>query len=111
MDNESQETWNQRWSRAVERSWSDAAFKKRLLSDPREALRDAGVEIPANVQVNIAEDSESLMNLVIPPSPAHLSIAQLGGVAGGTSLHSALSLRLYVSPWLNAVKFYPSPPS
>jgi Nitrile hydratase, alpha chain len=109
MNQEAQDTWNQRWTRAVSRSWSDAAFKKRLLANPREALRDAGVDIPSHVQVNIAEDSASVINLVLPADPTgELSSRQLEGVAGGGSLQP--TLRQYSSPWLSVVKFA-NPPS
>ncbi|MGH6711174.1 MAG: NHLP leader peptide family RiPP precursor [Bradyrhizobium sp.] len=106
MNQEAKENWDKRWSYLVAKSWGDAAFKNRLLSDPREILREAGVEIPSSVRINITEDSESVINLVLPPSPAgELSTQQLEGVAGGVNWNQATALhRHYSSPWLRLLK-------
>ena len=44
----------------------DHAFKQHLLADPRETLRQEGVELPIGVTIKVAEDTPDVINLVIP---------------------------------------------
>lgn len=41
-------------------------FKQRFLDDPRAVLREAGVEVPAGVEVRVAADSEHHSYVVLP---------------------------------------------
>lgn len=70
------------WSRIVAKAWIDAAFKDRLLSDPRTVLFEHGVETEGEVRVVDAEDGRPALSsdgfyLVLPPPPAELSEEQL----------------------------------
>ncbi len=70
----------------VMRSWRDADFKARLLSDPRNTLAEAGMHIPAGVTITILEDDPETLHLVLPTRPqGDLSPEELERVAGGTS--------------------------
>ena len=72
------------YGRVVARAWQDEAFKGRLLAEPREALAEMGVEVPAGHEVRAVEDTEWVRHLVIPPSSGEeLSEEQLDQVAGG----------------------------
>ena len=72
------------YGRIVARAWQDEAFKGRLLAEPREALAEMGVEVPAGHEVRVVEDTERVTHLVIPPSSGEeLSEEQLDQVAGG----------------------------
>lgn len=54
---------------AIIRSCTDQDFRKRLLSNPRAALVEEGVETPPEVEIRVYESSENLIRLVLP-SPA-----------------------------------------
>ncbi|GHD41917.1 hypothetical protein GCM10017083_06330 [Thalassobaculum fulvum] len=53
--------------------WDDAAFKRRLLSEPKPALRELGIAVPDDVSVRLVtskgapgdEDDHSLMQFVL----------------------------------------------
>ncbi len=62
----------------IKKAWEDAAFKAKLVSDPKSAIKEVfGVEIPAGIELNVVEESPSLYYLAIPPKPED--------VAGGES--------------------------
>ena len=74
---------NKKIGQIVARAWSDADFKARLLADPAETLRAAGIEFPAGVKVKAVENTGEQFYLVIPQKPDDLSEEQLDNVAGG----------------------------
>jgi hypothetical protein len=54
----------------IKKAWEDPAFKKSLLSEPKKAVKEAfGLEIPAEIDLKVVEESTSQYYLVIPPSP------------------------------------------
>ncbi len=70
----------------IAKAWKDPTFKKKLLTNSREALNEMGMNIPANVNVKVIEDTNSTYTFVLPVSPANaknLSEAELETVAGG----------------------------
>jgi hypothetical protein len=74
------------WCQVVARAWSDGAFKDRLLRDPMAALKESGIEPPADVTFKVVENSAKVMHLVLPEPPSsveELSDAELDQVAGG----------------------------
>lgn len=56
---------------ALDRIWSDAALKSRLLAEPNSVLTEFGLTIPASVTVQIHENTPTLMNAVLPLQPAN----------------------------------------
>ncbi len=69
----------------IARAWKDPAFKKKLLTNSREALKEMGVNVPSNVNVKVIEDSANTYTFVLPASPANaknLSEAELENIAG-----------------------------
>lgn len=73
-------------SEVIARVWKDESYKKKLISDPRGTLAQAGLEFPANVNLKVFEDTTDTINLVIPRNPAtsELSDEALNNVSGGT---------------------------
>ena len=58
-------------ARIIEKAWSDAEFKRKLLADPRNAIHETfGVEFPDDIQLITLEETKSKFFLVIPPTPA-----------------------------------------
>jgi len=72
------------YSKVVARAWSDPSFKARLVVDPRAALAEMGVAVPAGIRLKALEDTEDLVHLVVPlPPTGELSGEDLRMVAGG----------------------------
>ncbi len=77
--------WDFQWNQIVARAWTDDAFKKRLLASPAEVLKEYGLVAPSGIKIKIHENTEKLLNLVVPIKPAaeELSEEELHRVAGG----------------------------
>ncbi len=53
-------------ARVVARAWTDAAFKARLLADPRAALAEMGLELPAETpHLAVVENTADIHHLVV----------------------------------------------
>jgi hypothetical protein len=75
---------NNQWSQVVAKAWTDASFKKKLLSDPAAALKASGVDVPRGLQVKVVENTDQVLHLVLPVKPnGELDEAELEKVAGG----------------------------
>jgi hypothetical protein len=57
------------WSKLAERACKDAELKQRLLNDPAQLLREAGIEVPTGAEVRVTEEQGSL-NCVIESGKA-----------------------------------------
>jgi hypothetical protein len=71
--------------KVIAKTWSDPAFKQKLLTDTAATLKAEGIEVPAGVQVRAVENTATLIYVVLPPKPAPgaLSDEDLEKVAGG----------------------------
>jgi nitrile hydratase len=69
----------------IEAAWKDPAFKERLLKDPRAALKQMHLDLPADLNVQVHEETAKTVHLVLPqdPSRTELSDEELEAVAGG----------------------------
>jgi nitrile hydratase alpha subunit len=56
------------------RAWKDEGFRAKLQENPKEALAEFGLEVPADVKVTVHESTGSEKHLVIPENPG-------GGIA------------------------------
>ena len=66
--------------------WKDEALKARFMSDPKAVLAEYGMDVPANMNVNVVENSDNTVHITIPQAPAgagELSDEELAGAAGG----------------------------
>ncbi len=58
----------------IKKAWSEPAFKERLLSEPKQAIKEEfGVEIPAEIELRAVEENSSLYYLVLPPNPEEVA--------------------------------------
>ena len=73
------------WPQVVGQAWADEEFRRRLLENPRRVLDELGVEIPADHQVELLEDTHTQTFLVLPQKPEHLDAL---ASANGSSLRS-----------------------
>jgi hypothetical protein len=55
-----------RMAQVVAKAWSDEAFKKRFLSQPKAVLEEYGITLPAEMNVKVVEQTENLMYVVLP---------------------------------------------
>jgi hypothetical protein len=75
--------------RLLQRSIEDEDFRQRLLEDPRAALEEElGARLPAEIQVQVVEETADTIYLVLPSAPpigeaGELSERQLEALAGG----------------------------
>ena len=51
---------------AIVRACTDAAYRARLLADPRKALAEEGIEVPADIEVKVHENSDNKIVAVLP---------------------------------------------
>jgi hypothetical protein len=90
MNNVSQwtpEKWKQTMDVLLRRAGTDAAFRQKCLTAPRQAIKDvAGLDLPINIVVEFAEPKKATV-ITLPPFRANgsgeLSDAQLEAAAGG----------------------------
>ena len=67
--------------------WKDEALKARFMSDPKAVLAEYGIAVPANINVNVVENSDNTVHITMPMAPAgaaDLSDEELRNAAGGT---------------------------
>lgn len=60
---------NMRWREIVIRAWSDDEFKRRLISDPRATLADAGLPVSEDVNYVVIENEPRRIHLILPSRP------------------------------------------
>ena len=78
------EEFGTKYGKAVARAWTDADYKAKLLDDPHAALAEVGIEVPAEVNVNVAEVDAENVQLVLPPAPeGEIADESLQDAAGG----------------------------
>ncbi len=58
------------YAKVVAKAWADEGFKRRLLAEPTQVLKEHGIETPAGMQVRVVENTEQLAHFVLPPAPA-----------------------------------------
>ena len=71
-------------TKAITKAWSDPAYKKRLMADPRAALAEAGISVPVNLNFKVVENTGTLVHLILPPPPSgEVSEESLAQASGG----------------------------
>jgi hypothetical protein len=66
----------------IARAWRYPAFKARLLSNARAALKSLGFALRPGMTLTVVEDTDTLVHLVLPARPVgDLSRATLDGMA------------------------------
>ena len=67
----------------------DPAFRDRLMADPKAVMAEKGLEIPADIQINVVKETPNTFYLVLPAlelpqsGAGSLTDAQLEAVVGG----------------------------
>jgi hypothetical protein len=74
----------ERPDRVIAKAWADEDFKAALLVDATSALRSQGFEIPEGVTIKVIENTDHVINLVLPKAPdLPLVTEALEGIGGG----------------------------
>ena len=74
--------------------WKDEALKGRFMSDPKAVLAEHGIDVPANIDVNVVENSDNTVYITMPAAPSgagELTDEELSNAAGGNSCHDRYS--------------------
>jgi hypothetical protein len=77
---------NNTYAKVIARAWKDVRFKEKLLKNPKEALKEMGMDVPANFDVRVVEDKANSITFVLPNPPAkakELTEQDLQKMAGG----------------------------
>jgi hypothetical protein len=57
-------------ARLIDLIWNDAAIKQEILTNPKAVFeRECNLKLPANVEVKVLEEGESVFHIVIPAMP------------------------------------------
>jgi len=79
-----QNKYQKEFSQMIAKAWTDPAFKKKLMSHPKEALLEFGIPAPEGAKVHIVENTDKDWTFVLPAKPeGSLSETELRDVAGG----------------------------
>jgi hypothetical protein len=55
------------WDEVLRRADEDHLFRRRLLSDPRSVLEEAGIEIDSDCEICVVEHDPNRLHLILPP--------------------------------------------
>jgi len=56
--------------RLIKRSWESSAFRRKLLSSPKEAMEEEfGLVLPPDLTVHVHEETDRVIHLVLPDRP------------------------------------------
>lgn len=55
--------------RLIARAWQDEAFKQELISNAKATLKKQGINLSANIEVKVVEETFTTLYLVIPMNP------------------------------------------
>ena len=55
------------FGRLVQQATEDPALRQRLLQSPKQVLVEAGITLPAGLEVEIVENTDKVIHLVLPP--------------------------------------------
>lgn len=71
----------------IAKAWADEAFKQKLMSDPKNAMKEMGVVFADNVNVKVCENTADTFHFVLPRKPeGNLSEEELKKMSGGWSV-------------------------
>jgi hypothetical protein len=84
-------------AKIIAHAWKNEAFRKQLLTNPRAALKEFGVDVPNNVDLKVIAEEPGQTYCLLPPAPSNsgkLSEAELAKTAAAVC---------GVESWLNPI--------
>lgn len=77
-----QEEMRKKWAQVVAKAWTDEKFKKKLMEQSGQVLKEHGIEASSGQHFKIIEDTKTTRYLVIPSKPeGKLSETELKNMA------------------------------
>jgi hypothetical protein len=67
------EKFNKIWTKIIAKAWADENYKKNLIANPKEVLKEEGIETSKNLNLRIVEDTTDTQTLVIPTAKKYNS--------------------------------------
>ena len=67
--------------------WRDEAIKARFISEPKNIMKEHGMDVPDGIEINVVENADDCVHITLPAPPAghmNLSDEELSNAAGGT---------------------------
>ncbi len=55
------------FGRLVQQATEDPVLRQRLIQAPQQVLAEAGISLPAGLEVEIVENTDKVIHLVLPP--------------------------------------------
>lgn len=63
----------------IKKAWEEPAFKNFLLSDPKNAIKEAfQVDLPAEIELMVVEETPTLVYFILPPKPEDVAAGDSG---------------------------------
>ena len=80
-----QEEFSKKYAEVIAKAWSDESFKKKLLENPNETLKEFGVPIPEGVTFHIHENGSGTCHLILPGKPNDEGVSEedIKNIRGG----------------------------
>lgn len=73
-----------KWQKVIAKAMGDQVFRMRLIKNPKEALKDHGIELPANINLKVLEETAGTKYLILPQEQAgKLAEEDLKKIASG----------------------------
>jgi hypothetical protein len=60
---------NRKLVKVVANAWLDPDYKQRLLGTPKKTIEEAGIDLPAYVNLSVVEDTPVLRNMILADKP------------------------------------------
>ena len=72
------------WGQILARAWSDEAFKHRLLTHPKEVLKEYGISLPNDQEPVFHENTPKIQHFILPEKPnKEIAEEDLKRISGG----------------------------
>ena len=68
-ESNNQEEFSKKYAEVIAKAWSDEGFKKKLLENPNETLKEFGVPMPEGITFHIHENGSGTCHLILPKKP------------------------------------------
>ena len=72
-----------KWGKLAAAVWQDESLKKRFIDEPKQVLKEYGIDAPADMELAVVENTKDKTYIVLPepPSEEGLTDEQLEGLA------------------------------
>jgi hypothetical protein len=65
-----QEERTKKMQKVIAKAWADEEFKRKLIAQPAETLREEGLDAPPEVELRVVESTDKVVYIVLPPNPS-----------------------------------------